>query len=51
MADRINGNKISHSSAICIQNMKITKSFCQELLKIKSVKCIVLHLVLSSKNT
>ena len=39
--DRINANKILHSSAkyMYIQNMKITRSLCKKLLMIKGVKC------------
>ena len=35
MGDQINANKMFHSSATYIQNMKITRSFCKKLLMIK----------------
>ena len=38
MEDQINASKILHSSAIYIQSMKITRSLCEKLLMIKSVK-------------
>ena len=37
MKDQINASKILHSSAICIQSMKITRSLCKKLLMIKIV--------------
>ena len=47
MKDQNNASKILHSSAIYmyIQRMNITRSLCEKLLMIKSVKCFFLHLV------